>query len=149
VPAAVAHVPTRVVFAAPAAGEVIRGSTVSVRLEGNGGLAPASFRLLLDGAVLDDQGRPSGSLFTNQTLAPGGTRRYDVPLARPGDHELRVIYAADADSNTPDAVLRFRSVESAGGFGHWPLAIGGGAAVLLAVALYVALRRRRSPRSAG
>jgi hypothetical protein len=102
-----AHQPTTVVVEEPRAGTAVRGDAVTIRLHGDGGTAAASFQILVDGRILDVDGRFSNSLFTTHRLGPGEHLTYRVALDA-GAHEVRITHAADTDSSNSDQVVRFR-----------------------------------------
>lgn len=139
----------------PAAGEVVTGDTVEVVVTAVGTGTPAEFRLLLDGAPVDETGAVGGSaLFTTLRLQPGQTKRIVVRLPAPGQHTLRLEPTPHADRPEAPTVRTFTSRLPAtpapsappgdGGDGGLPLAplALAGAAVLAAAGGVVAYRRR-------
>jgi hypothetical protein len=126
-------------IASPEEGATVDGATVRIVVVGEGGLAPATFRLHVDGRPVDATGTVGG-VFTTLSVAPGKQLAIEVPLAE-GTHQVTVTPDTDPDGTTqPPLVRRFTTVASTGG-GALPL-VYVGVALLVAAGVAVALRRK-------
>lgn len=144
---AAAHVAPRLRIASPEDGARVSGSTVRVVVVGEGGDGPGLFSLALDGVLVDTNGTVGGT-FTTLAVRPGEQTVVDVPVG-PGEHELRLVQAADPDNaGAPQEPVVHRFTVTSEG--------GGGAVVLVLAALVVAgtlgtvvaVRRRAADQSA-
>ena len=135
-----AHQPSHITIAAPAEGTAVAGESVPVVLTARGGNAPTSFQVFLDQAVVDIEGVVGGGLFTTFRMADGERVELTVRVPQPGSHELRVVYAADSDSELPPVVRRFSTSKASDGDGVSLLVI---AVVVGAVGVTTAIVVRR------
>ena len=114
-PPVAAHQRAELAVTSPAEGAVVVETAEVVVAASGGALARTDFSMALDGLSVDTSGRLGvGSVFTTFSLAAGEQLRLDVEVpSGVVDHELRVVYARDADDPRPDVVRRFRSTAEA------------------------------------
>lgn len=124
---AAAHAPARIRVALPAEDARVSGDRVRVVLVGEGGDAAATFRLDIDGQLVDATGRVGG-IFSSLSVRPADQLVLDVPVNL-GEHTLTVTPNFDPDAEQEVVVRRF-TVGPADG--------GGGAAALVLAGLVVA-----------
>lgn len=106
-----AHQRAELVVESPREDERISSDTVELVVTAAGGaLSSVDFALRLDGEPVDTSGEVgTGSVFTAFTLAAGSRVRLSVPAGDDGEHELRVVFAADPDNPRADLVRRFET----------------------------------------
>ncbi len=147
-----AHQRATLTIESPAEGSTVGAGRVEVVITASGGaLAAVDFAVHLDDQPVDVTGDlGSGSVFTAHSLRAGAREQLSVPVADSGEHELRLVYAADADDPRPDVVRRFTADDSIGSVSvsgggvsiAWPVVLA--AAALIGAAVVVRRRRLRA-----
>ena len=143
---AAAHQRADVSVVSPSEGQSVAGERVEVVLAAAGGeLGQVEFTVRLDGRPVDTSGAVGGdSLFTTFSLRSGERASVRIAVSDAGEHELRVVYAADGDDPKPDVVRRFSSGARRRGAPLPLIAVVAAGSAVVAVAVVV--RRRRGPR---